>query len=503
MPDGISLAVMANWFSKFFQQRVSNIQVLAAGEKKKSQPPISGSVDGEHGVTGTDIFGGTIQREEYNNDLRGRLGIEAYEKMRRSDGQIRAMLQVMKLPLRAAKWSAEPPEHGDTQDQEIADFINQALFDDDAMDSPWDDALQHILLQLDYGHSILEHVFRVDDQGYYRLKRLAPRLPRTIYYWDVLPNGDLRGVWQYAPVISDMGPDFRNSLLPGSMPSFTGISNYQYLYIPSEVMTCFTFQREGSNYEGISLLRTAYKHWWYKDLLYHLDAVRNDRFGVGIPTADLEEGHDLTVDDLNTLEDVLKDLRANERVFLIAPPRVTFSILTPDSQGSGNDILKMVDHQDAMIARNVLAGFLTLGRDTRGTQAYGTRLTDFFVSSLYGIANGIAADLKKGIVKQLCDLNFTMEGREYPSIVVRDLEAQNVEQTVELTLKALGSVLTPDDSLEDFLRTSLKLPPRPEDMERTPESRLASGKPDAPEPQNPEKKKPQEKAPDLENEGDE
>ena len=259
--------------------------MLAAGRRPKPQK----ETGEEQGVTGTDIFGGSIQREEYNPNLRGQAGMAVWEQMRRSDGQIRAMLQVMKLPLRAAVWVAEPPAHGDAEDQKIADFVQAALFDDDAMDRPWDDVLQHILLQLDYGFSVVEHVLKVDEAGAYRLKRLAPRLPKTIHFWDMTREGDLRGVWQYAPVIYPQAPVLptRGSL---SLPLLTS-SAYQYLYIPSEVLTVFTFQKEGSNYEGISLLRTAYKHWWYKDLLYHLDAVRNDRFGVGIPTAELSEGH--------------------------------------------------------------------------------------------------------------------------------------------------------------------------------------------------------------------
>ena len=456
---------MVNWFSKLLPRvGISAAHALAAGGKRKT------SAEGKpHGVPGTDIFGGTITREEYCPDLLGRAGVEVYEKMRRSDGQIRAMLQVIKLPLRAAVWTAAPPKNGDAQDQAIADFVQQALFDDDAMDTPWDDVLQHILLQLDYGFSVLESVFRVDDEGHYRLQRLSPRLPRTIYYWDVYPNGDLRGVWQYAPVIND-SEQFQ--MQSRGVPAFTGISNYQYLYIPAEDMTVFTFQKEGNNYEGISLLRTVYKHWWYKDLLYHIDAVRNDRFGVGIPTANLEEGHNLNEGDLGKIEEILKNLRANEQGYLVAPPRVAYSILTPDSSSGGGELLKMIDHQDAMIARNVLAGFLTLGRDARGHSAYGTRLTDFFISSLYGVANGVAADLKGGIVKKLCNLNFSMQGREYPSVVVRDLESQNLQQIVEVVLKAVGSLLTPDDTLEDFIRTSLKLPPRPETMQRSVDDRL-------------------------------
>ena len=164
---------------------------------------------------------------------------------------------------------------------------------------------------------------------------------------------------------------------------------------------------------------------------------------------------------------MLKNLRANEQVYLISPPNVEYRILGPEAGNSaGANSIRMIDHHDTMIARNVLAGFLTLGRDARGTQAYGARLTDFFVSALYGVARGIAGDLKAGIVKQLCNLNFEMAGREYPSIVVRDLERQDLERVLALVLKAVGTLLTPDDSLEDYLRSALKLPPRPEGVPR-------------------------------------
>ena len=122
---------------------------------------------------------------------RGRLGLQAWEKMRRSDGQIRAMLQVMKLPLRAAVWTTEPLKDGDKQDQEISNFIQAALFDDDAMDMPWDDVLQHILLQLDFGFCVDTDTEILTTRGWKRHDQIA--IGERVYTLN--PDSGL-AVWQ-------------------------------------------------------------------------------------------------------------------------------------------------------------------------------------------------------------------------------------------------------------------------------------------------------------------
>jgi hypothetical protein len=85
---------------------------------------------------------------------------------------------------------------------------------------------------------------------------------------------------------------------------------------------------------------------------------------------------------------------------------------------------------------------------------------------LHGIASGIAGDLKKSVIKELCDLNFDMTGRQYPSIQVRDLESVDLERMSGVLLKAVGTVITPDDDLESALRKALKLPPLPQELTR-------------------------------------
>jgi hypothetical protein len=433
----------------------------------------------EHGVSGTEVqFGGVVDADEYLPELSGAAGLKMYDKMRRSDAQVRASLQIIKLPLQAAVWQAVPPENGDGIDQAVADFVNSSVVDDDALADSWQFVLRHILLQLDFGFSVMEKVWRVDEQHYFRLKRLAPRLPRTIYAFDQARDGTIVRLWQYAPVNNAVpdpipqgngnGSGYGSSLYRTATAPRPPVVTYQYLAIPGECACVFTHEREGDNHQGISLLRSAYRSWFYKDLIYHLDGVRLDRYGVGVPVAELSPEHTLDDTDLEDLAETLQDLRSNERVWMIAPPGVRYRIMAPEGGGGASaSAQSLVEHHDTMIARNVLASFMTMGQDQHGTLGFGSRLTDLFISSLYGVSAAITADLKRTVVKPLCDLNFDMTNREYPSVVVRDLESENIEAMMKVLLQGVqGTMITPDDDLEAMLRKTLKLPPLPEEQSR-------------------------------------
>lgn len=464
-------------------QRVDNASILsatAAGNTRidlhtsaqpTSQPQVSGVpvTDVEFGVSGTAVYGGYIQGEDYNKDLDDfTKAVRIYDKMRKGDAQINAMLSVLKLPLRGATWMCVPPEDGDLVDQQIADFCNACLFEDDAMDFSWDYTLRHILLQLDHGFSVFEVVWTVDESGCYRVKRLAPRLPRTIKKWHVDRSGRLLSVEQYAPVPQSRSTDVTSRVRSRAIQPATAVPTtaydttvrYEWLSIPADYLAVFTLNREGDNYEGVSVLRTVYRNWFYKDQAYNLEGVRLDRFGVGIPVAKLTEEHTLNQDDLTNLMDVLKRVRANERSFLIAPPGVSYELL-PSHAGAtaGSGASQWIDHHDQQIARNVLAGFLTMGQDQHGTLGFGSRLTDMFVSSLNGVAAGIASDLKQHVIKKLCDLNFDMTQRKYPRVTCRDLEQVDMSHLVEALAVLAGTYITPDDDTEKMLRKVLQIPP--------------------------------------------
>jgi len=58
-------------------------------------------------------------------------------------------------------------------------------------------------------------------------------------------------------------------------------NNYIEVTIPKEKLMVFVYRREGDNYLGTSLLRQAYKHWFFRDKYYKIDAVAQERLGIG------------------------------------------------------------------------------------------------------------------------------------------------------------------------------------------------------------------------------
>jgi hypothetical protein len=450
------------WFQGLFSRfgRQPPAVTLSSEEVLRAE----GSGQSESGVTGTENFGGTIKHDDPNPDWSNfQTALAKCDQMRRMDAQIRAVLQVIKLPLLSAKWQAVKADDGDDTDQQIADFVNKALFDDDSMSDSWDFTMRHILLMLDYGFSVLETVWRVDDEGYYRPARLAPRLPRTIRYWYTTRDGKLIGIVQYASVndTTQEEVDKLGGAGHAMMAPALGRSHFQYLVIPADYAVVFSHEREGDNYEGTSILRSVWRNYFFKDLIYRLEAIRMERWGVGMPVAQIQENKSLTEGERLALIEILKKIRANEKAYAIMTDKVKLSILPEGSSSSGGSsgAPEMVSHHDQQIAMNVLATFLTMGNQPHGTKGFGSRLTDLFTSNLRGIANGVGSELKRQVVRRMCDLNFNMDGRQYPSVEVKDLDLSHLDSLIEALAQLTGTFLTPDDDTEAMLRKILQLPP--------------------------------------------
>jgi phage gp29-like protein len=403
-------------------------------------------VEKEYGVSGSpnvsqgSIRGSFIQQEDYNDDWVGQQGVLLADKMRRSDGSVRSILQAIKLPLRRATWRVSPADEngGDEQDKKIASFCHIHLLQSDDQKDTWDVILRHILLMLDFGFSVLEKVWTVDHEGNYVLQRLAPRLPQTIKDFNVGPNGELKYIVQEA---------YKN----GEMKEFK---------IPGKYAVVFSYDKEGDNYWGIPLLRFIYQHWFYKQELYRIDAIRFDRFGIGIPIGYIKENYVLKPREREEVIKLLKGLRSHERAFALLPEEIQVKIMTPESEhGGASGLMDSVDHHDVMIARAALALFLTAGSQKHGN--YGTTVTwqDLFLYSLQSLALQIGQDLQRQVVRDLCNFNFDMKGRRYPKVEASTLEDTNVKElAASIYNLVLGQVIIPDDETEKHVRRLLGFP---------------------------------------------
>lgn len=403
---------------------------------KEKGPPLL-----ELGAPGTVFFGGMVSEEEYNPDLRGDKAIAVYEKMRRSDGQVKATLLACELPLRSARWDVKAAGEG-RQDQEVAQFIRDNLFEQ--MTITWDDFLRHILLMLPFGFSVFEKVWELVD-GRYRWRKFAPRLPKTIHKWYFDKEGGLDGVQQF--VWKNFEP------FPGRGGETKGPA-YEFVNIPVEKLLAFSLSREGSNFEGISLLRAAYKHWYYKDQLYRIDGIAAERHGVGL--AVFKYPSSASKEDRDKVSEIGERLHAHERAYVAIPSTMEFDL--KGVAGQLHDIVRSIEHHDLQIVRSILAQFINLGSSDVGSYALSQDQSGFFLMALQAVGRNICDTVNRHAIRQLVDYNWSVD--RYPKLVVSGLEYTDIGTFAKAIsdLTAAGALL-PDRDIEAEVRRLLHLPP--------------------------------------------
>jgi hypothetical protein len=398
------------------------------------------------GLPGTPIFHGFLRDfGEYNAELEGLTAIRTYEKMRRSDAQVAATLLACELPIRAANWDVLPASHQPT-DLEIAQFVRDNLFGGLEYVSPsgvrasqcWDDVLRNALLMLAFGAGAHEEIYAVDGNRI-RLARLAPRLPITFYRWVMDSDGEtLLALNQYG---------YRNA-------------NFENVEIPADRLAVFTFNQEGANLFGRSMLRPAYMHWYIKHQLYRIDAIAGERNGLGVPT--IEQGPNGSKEDREAAEKWVTQLAAHEKTGVSLPAGWKFSL--KGVEGNVRDLYNSIQHHNIEISRTALAFFMNLGLGARsgGNRALGETQSDFFFLAVQATADHLARTLSATAIKRLVDFNWDGVAH-YPVLTVSNLRARSFGQVLDtLARLAQSGVVAPFPELGQYICRELGLPQPPE-----------------------------------------
>jgi phage gp29-like protein len=397
----------------------------------------------EFGSSGTFNVYGRISNEDYNPLFDGKTALVTYDQMDRSDGQIGAAGEIIKMPIRAAQFRIVPPEKPTNKEKQIAEAAHDSLFGEGIwpQGEGWDFTLRHLLMSVPFGFGCVEKIWKFDeDAGLLRWGRFAPRLPKTVDRFDVWPDGTLKNIVQYV--------------------STPGTGAFAYKTIPADYAILSVREREGDNYFGKSIYRRLYKHWFYKDDAYRIDGIRLDRYGVGVPVAKIDSGYPTTEDELNEIEMVLMALRSHERAYIIEPAGVTFRIMTPEGgHGGATGLMESVNHHDGMIVRGILATFLSDNAEGLNTNRTRT-LADVFLHALKGEARRISNDLMSQAVRQFCDYNFDMADARYPVMEISGIGDLSPEQlATALAPLVTAGVVTAEDTLEEAIRKIFGLPP--------------------------------------------
>jgi hypothetical protein len=347
--------------------------------------------------------------------------------MRKSDGTVRGTLRSIKTPALSGRWFVAPATQSE-QDQEIARFIWRNLTE--MMSISWTQVLTEALLMCDFGYYMFEKVWtnqEVDGETRTILQKLAPRHPMDVKSWEFDAHG--------GPLRVHMYPNNSDTL-------------DQDVPIDIEKLLVFTFDREAGNIEGISVLRSAYKHWYYLEQLYKIDAIQKERHGIGIPVIKLPMGY--TDEDKAAAENLGRNIRTNERAHIVLPPG--WDIMMLKLEGQPVNALESVQQHQSAIRENILVNFVVEG-------AREEDLVMFYKASRF-VADIVRDVVNLYLIPQMVRYNFPGT-RRMPTLNVRRIGETADWRTLSFALRNLigAGALIPDGALEDNLREEMDLPP--------------------------------------------
>lgn len=434
------------------------------------------------GGTGTPITAGfLIDLGEYNQDVYGRAAVATYEKMRRGDAQVWGTLMAVKGPLQSATWDIDPGvqanDPGYERAKEVAKFVKENLLGGLEFQTssggyhsqPWDQVLWNALLCLDFGVSTHEDVYTVDG-NYLKLRQLVPLMPITYYRWHTEIDGyTLLGLEQYGY----RGIEFINAT------------------VPAEKICRFTLNQEGSNYWGLSLLRSSYPHWYIKNQLYRIDAIAAERNGLGVPVITLPEG--ASSQDRSTAFSFVTKLSAHELTGLVLPFGGKFEMIAV--AGTPRDLNRSIEHHNRMISTTALAMFMTIGSAPHGSRATAATQHDFFLAASQHLATYIANRMTQTTVRRLVWYNFGTEA-PIPKVMAKNVKMRDFEDVrTALQELAASGLMVSDSPLRNLIRDEYELPPETDkdvvtlkgEMVEEPGGEVAGGAGGGAQPGGPEK----------------
>jgi len=391
------------------------------------------------GSSGIQSYGG-YPSEEYLIKIKGTLGADIYDQMRRSDPNIVMVLSLVSNLIKGASWSFEKADN-DEESERQAELINHIFFN--CLDQPWTQKLGEILTYLIYGHAAFEVTHKPiighpDFGNFIAIKSLSWRSPKTIDRFNLDPQtGNLLSITQLA-----YGDLLRN------------------VTIPAEYLVLFTHMREGSMYEGISALRPVYGSWLRKNTYLKLMAIGMEKYAVPTPILDVPEGKENSEQFEQAIE-VLKMYTTHQSAYLTKPAewKLDFSETTFEPQ----KLKEAIDFENSEMVRAFLANFMLLGSGGGGgSYALSNDLSDFFLGGIEYIANYICEELNRCLIPSMVDLNFGPQ-KKYPKLKatgIRDRAGKELAEVIQLLVNARA--LTPDSDLEKELRRRYKLPEKQE-----------------------------------------
>jgi hypothetical protein len=367
----------------------------------------------ELGRTGLKHASGFVD-EEFSRSLRGSRGAKIFKEMRDNDPIIGAVLMALTNLVRQAEWRIEPFDDS-AKEQEKADLVDSSLHD---MYVPWGDHIAEALSMVVFGWSLFETVLKkrngypgsLHNDGKIGIAKLAPRGQDTLVRWVFDDKGEATAM------IQQPAPEYIERTIP----------------LKKAVLYRTLVWKD--NPEGRSLLRNAYRPWFFKKRIEEVEGIGIERDLNGIPFAKVPPAilrSDADDDEKATLEAIrqmIKNVRNDQQAGIIIPalydengnPLFEFDLLTTKGRRAF-DTDKIIMRYNRTIALSMLADFVVIGHDNVGSFAMASSKTKVFSVAIGSYMDGIADQFNRMVIPKLMEVNgYSLD--KLPKLTHGDIE---------------------------------------------------------------------------------
>ena len=407
----------------------------------------------ELGRLGQKRYGGFFY-EEFLKELQGRKGIEAYREMSENDDVIGAILFAIEMLIRQASWDVQPG--GDSaKDKEAAEFILGCM---DDMQDTWTDTISEILSFLTFGWSAHEIVYK-RRCGRNRDPRLRSKYDDGLIGWQKLPirSQDTLYEWRYD------NQDNLISMVQMPPPDFGLIE------IPAEKLLLFRTKSRKGNPEGRSILRNAYRDWYFKRRIQEIEGIGIERDLAGFPVLQAPDGINIWDEDDPDMcairaaaDKIVQNIRRDSLEGLVIPFGWNLTLLSTGGRRQF-DTNGIIERYDTRMAMTVLADFVFLGHQESGSWALSSDKTELFAMAIGAYLDIVCEVFNNQAIPQLIDLNgdYFAGITDYPQLTHGDIENPDLEALGAFLNNVTGAgILIPDEGVEDYVREVSGLPER-------------------------------------------
>ena len=452
----------------------------------------------EVGLTGLRRSAGHIQ-EEFLPQLAGFRAHQMYREMRDNDPVIGAILFAVDRLVRQVSWRVEA-RSPKKEDQDAAHFLDTCMHD---MSMSWEDLISETLSMLVFGWSFHEIVYKYRRGPAQKDSKYRSRYNDGLIGWRKMPTRaqETRMKWLFDDKGGILG-------MRQSSPPY-----YHLTDIPMQKGLLFRTNTHKNNPEARSILRTAYRPYYFKKRIEEVEAIGTERDLAGFPVMYVDPQimrSDAASAEKTVFEgykEMIINIRRDQQEGVILPSiydeggHQLYKLELLASGGNRQfDTNTIINRYDQRIATSVLADFILLGQSEHGSFALSVDKTDLFATSLRTWLEIIRTTFNEYAVPRLFALNGFDQTR-LPTFEYGDIETPPLGELGNYVqvLAGAGVPLFPDDELENYLRSVASLPLRSKRAGPVAQQNIASegkGKPQEPtgSPQEKSKKQSQNQA---------